>query len=97
VILRLTRSSRFSGTQLSATPELFLTVNMHYRVLGTPNENTWPGVSQFPDYKTTFPQWQATDLKRVITTMDETGIDLLNVSGCSFSVIILVLTDVGAL
>ena len=29
-----------------------------FRVLGTPTESTWPGVSQLPDFKDTFPQWQ---------------------------------------
>ena len=28
-----------------------------FRVLGTPNEGTWPGVSQFADFKDTFPKW----------------------------------------
>lgn len=29
-----------------------------FRVLGTPNENVWPGVSQMPDFRTMFPQWE---------------------------------------
>ena len=29
-----------------------------FRALGTPTESTWPGVSQLPDFKDTFPQWQ---------------------------------------
>ena len=29
-----------------------------FRTLGTPTEATWPGVSQLPDFKDTFPQWQ---------------------------------------
>ena len=28
-----------------------------FRVLGTPNDTLWPGVSILPDWKTTFPQW----------------------------------------
>jgi tRNA A-37 threonylcarbamoyl transferase component Bud32 len=28
-----------------------------FRVLGTPNEAAWPGVSQFTDFKTSFPKW----------------------------------------
>jgi serine/threonine protein kinase len=28
-----------------------------FRTLGTPTEATWPGVSQLPDFKDTFPQW----------------------------------------
>ncbi|XP_053698450.1 cyclin-dependent kinase 2 [Sabethes cyaneus] len=28
-----------------------------FRTMGTPNESNWPGVSQLPDYKRTFPCW----------------------------------------
>jgi cyclin-dependent kinase 2 len=27
------------------------------RILGTPTEETWPGVASLPDYKSTFPKW----------------------------------------
>jgi len=26
--------------------------------LGTPNEDTWPGVTSLPDFKSAFPKWQ---------------------------------------
>lgn len=29
-----------------------------FRLLGTPNEQNWPGVSQFADFKDTFPKWE---------------------------------------
>jgi len=48
-----------------------------FRVLGTPTEATWPGVSGLPDYKSTFPQWSKQDLGRVIKGLDEVGIDFL--------------------
>lgn len=25
--------------------------------MGTPNEDTWPGVTSLPDYKSAFPKW----------------------------------------
>lgn len=28
-----------------------------FRVLGTPNEQTWPGVSKMRDYRNTFPNY----------------------------------------
>ncbi|GBG79694.1 hypothetical protein CBR_g29959 [Chara braunii] len=28
-----------------------------FRTLGTPNEETWPGVTSLPDFKTAFPKW----------------------------------------
>lgn len=49
------------------------------RVLGTPNEETWPGVKQLPDYKSTFPHWSAQDLADHVPTLDDDGLDLLKV------------------
>lgn len=49
------------------------------RILGTPNEETWPGVRQLPDYKSTFPQWSGVDLASQIPTLDPDGIDLIKV------------------
>jgi len=48
-----------------------------FRTLGTPNESVWPGISQFPDYKTTFPQWVRQDIPKCLPTMDTEAIDLL--------------------
>ncbi len=52
---------------------------MTHRVLGTPNEESWPGVKQMPDYKSTFPQWSAQELAEQVPYLDEAGIDLLKV------------------
>lgn len=46
-----------------------------FRTLGTPNETIWPGVSNLPDFKTSFPQWQPQELNSFIT--DPQGLDLL--------------------
>ncbi|RDX50638.1 Pkinase-domain-containing protein [Lentinus brumalis] len=48
-----------------------------FRVLGTPNEEIWPGVHQLPDYKPSFPHWAPQDLREHVTTLDAEGIDLL--------------------
>ncbi|KAG6919714.1 Cell division control protein 2 [Tephrocybe rancida] len=48
-----------------------------FRILGTPNEQSWQGVSTLPDYKPTFPQWSRQDLARVVPTLDENGLDIL--------------------
>jgi len=48
-----------------------------FRVLGTPNEESWPGVKQLPDYKPTFPQWSSQDLAEQVPYLDASGIDLL--------------------
>ncbi|KAF7051223.1 hypothetical protein CFC21_059484 [Triticum aestivum] len=49
-----------------------------FRVLGTPNEQTWPGVSSLPDYKSAFPRWQAEDLATVVPNLEPLGLDLLS-------------------
>ncbi|TFK38377.1 kinase-like domain-containing protein [Crucibulum laeve] len=48
-----------------------------FRILGTPSEDSWPGVSQLPDYKPTFPQWSRQELTRIVPTLDENGLDML--------------------
>ncbi|KAI0667509.1 Pkinase-domain-containing protein [Trametes maxima] len=48
-----------------------------FRVLGTPNEEIWPGVHQLPDYKPSFPHWSPQDLHDHVPTLDAEGIDLL--------------------
>eukprot|EP00850_Spirogloea_muscicola_P006966 SM000034S12720 [mRNA] locus=s34:382349:384542:- [translate_table: standard] len=47
-----------------------------FKVLGTPKENTWPGVSRLRDWHE-FPQWQLQDLTEVVKGLDPAGIDLL--------------------
>jgi len=68
----VTRRPLFPGD--SEIDELFRI----FRYLGTPNEETWPGVSSYEDYKTTFPQWSAVPLKSVVEGLDDLGLDLLS-------------------
>ncbi|KAG9312751.1 hypothetical protein JVU11DRAFT_7185 [Chiua virens] len=49
-----------------------------FRIMGTPNEQIWPGISQLPDYKETFPQWTRQELRNIVPNLDEMGIDLLS-------------------
>ncbi|CAJ0838943.1 9251_t:CDS:2 [Entrophospora sp. SA101] len=48
-----------------------------FSLLGTPNENTWPGVSNLPNYKVIFPNWAAKPLKSRIPNLNYEAIDLL--------------------
>lgn len=61
-----------------------MSIHLHgytmHRVLGTPNEEVWPGVGKLPDFKPTFPQWSAQDLAWVTKALDEDGLDILKVS-----------------
>jgi serine/threonine protein kinase len=48
-----------------------------FRVLGTPTEATWPGVSQLPDYKPEFPQWAPQVLADHVQRLDTQSAALL--------------------
>ncbi|RKP10988.1 kinase-like domain-containing protein [Thamnocephalis sphaerospora] len=48
-----------------------------FRVLGTPNDDIWPGVSSLPDYKPSFPKWTPQPLSKVVPGLDPHGLDLL--------------------
>ncbi|KAG4305011.1 hypothetical protein PORY_001686 [Pneumocystis oryctolagi] len=49
-----------------------------FRLMGTPNERTWPGISQYPEYRTNYPIYDVQDLSQILPQMDPLGIDLLN-------------------
>lgn len=53
---------------------------MMRRILTTPTEELWPGVSTLPDYKPNFPKWMTDSLDNSVKDMDPQGIDLLRVS-----------------
>lgn len=48
-----------------------------FQIMGTPSEDTWPGVSKLPDYKFTFPQWKTKSLKDMFPDFDKEGLDLM--------------------
>ncbi|KFQ38153.1 Cyclin-dependent kinase 3 [Mesitornis unicolor] len=48
-----------------------------FRILGTPTEVTWPGVTQLRDYKEDFPQWARKEMKEIVPNLDQDGRDLL--------------------
>eukprot|EP00873_Tetraselmis_striata_P012628 jgi/Tetstr1/432892/TSEL_022241.t1 len=48
-----------------------------FRMLGTPNETTWPNVSELPDFKDNFPKWRPQSLASALPMLDPLGLDLL--------------------
>ncbi|PSN33260.1 Cyclin-dependent kinase 1 [Blattella germanica] len=48
-----------------------------FRVLRTPTEDIWPGVSHLPDYKISFPNWTENTLRTHVNNIDDEGLDLL--------------------
>ncbi|XP_024996226.1 cell division control protein 2 homolog A-like isoform X1 [Cynara cardunculus var. scolymus] len=49
-----------------------------FKIMGTPKEDTWPGVTSLPDYKSTFPKWPPQDLATMVPNLDKAGLDLLH-------------------
>lgn len=72
---QVTRKALFPGD--SEIDQLFRI----FRVLGTPTEAAWPGVTQLPDYKRDFPIWTRREMKEIVPNLDRDGRDLLAVSG----------------
>ncbi|KAM0274295.1 hypothetical protein ACHAQH_008002 [Verticillium albo-atrum] len=48
-----------------------------FRIMGTPTERTWNGITQLPEYKPTFSLYATQDLRQILPQIDPTGIDLL--------------------
>jgi len=49
-----------------------------FRVLRTPSEELWPGVTQLPDFKPTFPNWSTMNLKSSMKKLEPLGLELLD-------------------
>ncbi|CAG8568191.1 794_t:CDS:2 [Funneliformis mosseae] len=49
-----------------------------FKILGTPNEEVWPEIINFPDYKTNFPKWRPKLLSDYVPGMGPLAIDLLS-------------------
>ncbi|CAL5213729.1 unnamed protein product [Lathyrus oleraceus] len=49
-----------------------------FRITGTPNEDTWPGVTSLPDFKSAFPKWPSKDLATLVPSLEPSGLDLLS-------------------
>lgn len=60
-------------------PNFIYSFILFCRTLGTPDENLWPGVSDLPDYKSSFPKWPVQNLQQVIPSLGQNGADLLQV------------------
>ncbi|XP_057721357.1 cell division control protein 2 homolog D-like [Arachis stenosperma] len=48
-----------------------------FRLLGTPNEEVWPGVSKLMNWHE-YPQWSPQELYMAVPTLDDQGVDLLS-------------------
>lgn len=49
-----------------------------FRILKTPTDEIWPGVTSLPDYKPTFPCWNTNNLNNQVKNINSAGMDLLH-------------------
>ncbi|KAJ0430312.1 putative cyclin-dependent kinase CMGC-CDK-Pl family [Helianthus annuus] len=52
------------------------------QIMGTPNEDTWHGVTSLPDFKSAFPKWSSKDLATIVPNLEKPGLDLLRKMLC---------------
>ncbi|CAG8436297.1 3034_t:CDS:2 [Diversispora eburnea] len=48
-----------------------------FRIMGTPTETTWAGVTQYPDYHKPYPNYNLQDMTQMLPMIDPKGMDLL--------------------
>ncbi|OAA70512.1 Cell division control protein 2 (Cyclin-dependent protein kinase) [Cordyceps fumosorosea ARSEF 2679] len=48
-----------------------------FRTLGTPTEEVWPGVTSYPDFKSSFPKWKRDYAAALCHNLNDHGLDLL--------------------
>lgn len=51
-----------------------------FRLLGTPNDDVWPNVTELQDWNPGFPKWKRLSLAHRTQGIDRYGLDLLEVS-----------------
>jgi len=69
-----------TGTPLFAGDSEIDTAFKIFQKLGTPTEAMWPGLSELPDFKATFPKWQPkgwANIRNTLAQLGPTGINLL--------------------
>ena len=67
----VTKKPLFPGN--SEVDELFKI----FRLLGTPNESSWPGVTSLQDWNSSFPVWPALNVRACVPELSDEGLDLL--------------------
>lgn len=49
-----------------------------FRLMGTPSERSWPGISQFPEYKSNFTVYHTQDIRNYLPQIDPVGLQLIS-------------------
>jgi len=64
-----------TGAPLFAGDSEIDTIFKVFQKLGTPTEQTWPGVSELPDFKPSFPKWPTRRWDNIRNTAQQVGAD----------------------
>lgn len=48
-----------------------------FKIMGTPNPESWPSMRDLPEYKENFPVYPGVNLKKMVRRLDSVGLDLL--------------------
>lgn len=48
-----------------------------FRLMGTPSERSWPGITNFPEYKREWPVYATQELRAILPQVDALGLQLL--------------------
>jgi serine/threonine protein kinase len=60
-----------------------------FRHLGTPDESTFPGISELPDWRSDFPNYPPPDsLHVLVPNLEQSGVELLQVSQVAYHVLL---------
>jgi serine/threonine protein kinase len=71
-----------TGAPLYAGDSEIDTLFKIFQKLGTPNEQVWPGISELPDFKATFPKWPARGWANIRNTLEQVGQDGIELLDC---------------
>ena len=69
-------------SEISTLFSIFQSYFVHHfisRKLGTPDESTWPGISQLEDYSPLYPKFPQRSIGIHVPALDPVGVDLLSV------------------
>jgi cyclin-dependent kinase 2 len=65
-------------SEIDQLHKIFMYFSNKIRTMGTPDSNSWNGVTELPNFNPEFPKWSANNLKKYVPLMDSVAFDLLS-------------------
>ncbi|KEI37180.1 uncharacterized protein L969DRAFT_96740 [Mixia osmundae IAM 14324] len=66
-----------AGAPLMAGDSEISQIFRQFQLLGTPDEQSWPGLKDLPEMKKTFPQWRPQDLSKLLVHLPPAGVEMI--------------------